>query len=104
MRRAPRLDGNQHAIVDALQRVGASVQSLASVGDGCVDLLVGYRRLNFLLELKDPSKPPSKRKLTPAQEEWHARWRGQRAIVETADQALRVIGVVRALAKVEARP
>lgn len=104
MRRAPKLDGNQHAIVKALQGVGASVQSLASVGDGCVDLLVGYRAANYIMEIKDPSKPPSKRKLTLAQAAWHARWRGQKAIVETVDQALYVIGAVRTLATAEATP
>lgn len=43
MRRAARTDANQTAIVEALRKCGASVQSLAAVGKGVPDLLVGLR-------------------------------------------------------------
>ena len=52
MRRAAKVDGNQAEIVSALRQVGAEVQSLASVGQGVPDLLVGFRSRNFLLECK----------------------------------------------------
>ena len=95
MRFAARVDGNQAAIVGGLRACGASVQSLAPIGAGCADLLVGHRGRNWLMELKDPSKPPSARKLTPAQVEWHRTWCGQVAVVETVEQALGAIGVGR---------
>jgi hypothetical protein len=38
-----------------------------------------------MVELKDGDKPPSARKLTPAQREWHESWRGQVCIVTSLD-------------------
>jgi hypothetical protein len=59
------VDDNQRQIVDALRRVGCSVWSLAGVGKGFPDLAVGFRGRNLFLEVKDGSKPPCKRRLTP---------------------------------------
>lgn len=96
MRRAAKIDGNQTAIVAALRAAGASVQSLAAVGDGVPDLLVGFRGQTLLVEVKDSSQPPNKRKLTPDQLEWHGAWRGgPLAVVDGVEAALRVLGVVR---------
>ena len=92
MRLAARTDANQADIVKALLDIGASVQILAAVGQGCPDLLVGLAGRNFLLEVKNGSKPPSKRKLTPAEAEWHAEWRGQVCVVESVEAALEIIG------------
>lgn len=74
--RAARTDDNQAAIVKALRTAGATVQSLARIGGGCPDLLVGRRGKTLLLELKDGAKPPSARKLTGDQVVWHRDWRG----------------------------
>ena len=60
-----RIDDNQEGIVAALREAGATVQSTAAVGSGCPDLIVGYEGRNFLLEVKDGEKPPSRRALTP---------------------------------------
>lgn len=87
-------DANQAAIVRTLRQAGASVQPIHMVGSGTPDLLVGYRGLNFVLEVKDGSKPPSARRLTPDEREWHDAWRGQVWIVETEDEALRAVGAV----------
>lgn len=93
VRRAAKVDANQTEIVKALRQVGASVQSLASTGKGCPDLLVGIRGLNFLIEVKDGAKPKSDRKLTPDQVVWHQTWRGRVYVVESVEQALEVIRV-----------
>lgn len=94
MRRAAKIDRNQPEIVAALERVGAVVQHLHAVGAGCPDLLIGFRGANWLAEVKDGALPPSGRKLTDAQIRWHLLWRGQVAVVESVDDALRLIGVV----------
>lgn len=93
MKRA-RVDENQRQIVAALRQAGASVQHLHAVGQGCPDILVGFRGANHLLELKDGSKPPSARGLTDAQLRWHSIWQGQVAIAEDEEQALRIIGAI----------
>lgn len=93
MRKA-RVDDNHAEIVAALRQVGCSVQSLASLGNGCPDLLVGTHKANFLLEVKDGRKSPSRRKLTPDEKDWHEAWRGQVCVVESVNDALRVVGIM----------
>lgn len=77
MRRAAKVDVNQSDIVDAFRRLGATVQTLHSVGQGVPDLLVGYRGNNYLIEVKDGAKT----KLTDDQVAWHNRWAGQVVII-----------------------
>jgi hypothetical protein len=93
MRRAARTDANQTELVDALRAVGATVQPLHAVGMGCPDLMVGYRGTNYLIEVKDGNKVPSKRKLTADQVNWHKTWQGQKSIATTPTEALAIIGV-----------
>ena len=95
-RRAARIDGNQQAIVEALRAAGATVKIVSSVGDGFGDLVVGAHGVNYLLEVKDGRKPPSKRLLTPDERRFHAEWRGQIDVVCSVTDALDVIGVRRA--------
>jgi hypothetical protein len=64
---------------------------LHSVGDGCPDLLVGFKGANFLLEIKDGLKSPSKRRLTPDQQNWHELWVGQVAIVTNCAEAIALL-------------
>jgi len=90
--RMARVDENQKAIVIALRRLGASVQSLATVGKGCPDLIVGFRGVNYLLECKNDSKVKSQRQLTPCQVDWHGSWVGAPVgVVENIDQAIAYI-------------
>lgn len=95
MRKIAKIDANQTEIVKALRAVGATVQSLAQVGSGCPDILVGFRDANFLFEIKNPAQPPSGRKLTDDEAKWHAIWRGQKTVVETVDDALKAIGAIK---------
>ena len=81
-RYAKRRDPNEPDIVRALRDVGATVKRLDDI-----DLLVGWRGRNFLLEVKD-----RKGALKPSQEEMVRTWRGQYEIVRSADEALRAIG------------
>lgn len=93
MRRAAKVDGNHSVIVATLRAVGATVQSLAAVGRGVPDLLVGFRGRNYLLEVKDGTKPPSRRRLTDDERTWHSDWRGTVRIVMSPDDALAAVGV-----------
>ena len=93
MKYAARVDANQAEIVDTLRKMGCSVQHLHAVGGGVPDLLIGYRGVNVLLELKDGKKPPSKQKSTDAQVIWHDAWRGQVAVVTSVKEALEAVGV-----------
>jgi len=92
MRRASKVDANQAEIVAALRGVGCSVQPLHAVGGGVPDLLVGFRGMNLLVEVKDGSKRPSARRLTPDQERWHDSWRGTVAVVKDVPEALTLVG------------
>ena len=92
MRRAAKVDGNHGEIVQALRQVGATVQSLAAVGGGVPDLLVGWRGLNLLIEVKDGSRIPSQQKLTPDQERWHEAWSGHPVyVVRSVDETMEVL-------------
>ena len=93
MRRAAKVDENQAEIVRALRELGCSVQSLAAIGQGCPDLLVGRWGRNVLMEIKDGSKSPSRRKLTPAESDWISDWRGEVHVVETVDEARKLMGL-----------
>lgn len=91
MRRAAKIDANHLEIVAALRKIGATVKSLAVVGQGCPDLAVGFQGFNWLLEIKDAKKPPSARKLTEDEERFHREWRGQVAVVTSVEEAIAVV-------------
>ena len=76
MKRAARIDANQTAVVEALRAAGATVHSLAAVGNGVPDLLVGFNGQTLLFEVKDGDKSPSRQKLTAHQKQWHENWQG----------------------------
>lgn len=90
MKYARRADGNQPDIVKALRDADCLVVPTHTIGGGFPDLVVMHKptRRICLIEVKDPSKPKSDRKLTPAQEEFHAAWTGPIYVVETAEQAI----------------
>lgn len=90
--KAAAVDANQPSIVGYLRAIGASVTPLHRVGQGCPDLAVGYQGVNYLIEVKDGDKPPSKRALTDPQKAWHSAWRGQVGIANNIEEALEIIG------------
>ena len=96
MRRAAKVDENQQKIVEILRAAGATVQSLAAIGHGCPDLLVGYQGQTILVEVKDGKKSPSERRLTEDQLKWHGAWNGgPLAIVTDVEGAWRAIGLLK---------
>ena len=94
--RAAKVDANQIQVVSALRAAGATVQSLAGVGKGVPDLLVGHQGHTLLMEVKDGDKSPSQRKLTEDQLKWHREWNGGTlAVVDGPEAALRALRVIK---------
>ena len=89
MRRHGKTDNNQTEIVAGLRAVGASVTSLADLGHGVPDLLVGHHGETFLMEVKTPEGS-----LTPDQVEYNQTWRGRTIMVvrSVEDAIKRVTG------------
>lgn len=63
MIRAAKVDSNQPEIVKALRKVGATVL-ITSQLKNAFDILVGYEGKLFIIEIKDGTLSPSRRKLT----------------------------------------
>lgn len=88
-------DANESEIIAALKAVGADVEPI-STGQGVPDLLVGYKGVNYLIEVKpEPVKGEvfaSSVKLNPKQVKWHSAWGGQVSVARTVEDALKVIG------------
>lgn len=85
---AGRTDANHTEVIDALRAASMKAYSLATVGGGVPDVVVGFRGLTMLLEIKDGAKTPSARKLTADEQNWHDTWPGHVAIVESAEGAV----------------
>lgn len=85
MRRAARIDGNQPELVKELKKIGAVVADTSRLGDGFPDLVVAYKGKNYLVEVKDPSQPPSKRRLTPKEKKFLGVWPAPCFVVETLE-------------------
>lgn len=102
MRRASKTDANQAEIVNALWAAGCSVQSLASIGVGCPDLLCGHADRTILLEVKSDADwrtaAAARGREIPtaaAQARWKASWRGGPVVtVRTVEEALRAVGAL----------
>jgi len=89
--RAKRIDANQNEIVNHLRKIGASVFITSMVGKGFPDIVVGFRKKNFLIELKDSSKPNSAKKLTAHEQAFFDTWKGTVHKCETFDEILQII-------------
>jgi hypothetical protein len=94
--RPKRIDENQPALVKQLRQIpGLKVAHTHTIGDGFPDIVVSFRGVNYMFEIKDPSKSPSRRKLTEDEEKFHNEWTGQIAVVETVTDVLKVINQVK---------
>ena len=94
MRTAARVDANQSEIVKSLRSIpNCKVAITSQLGDGFPDIVVGWQGANYLMEIKDGNKPPSKRKLTPAEKKFHDQWAGQIDVVECIEDCWAVMGI-----------
>ena len=90
-----RIDANHNELVKIARDMGASVQSLAAVGKGCPDLLIGYKGRNLLVEIKDGRKSPSHRYLTISESAWHEGWAGEAYVILSTDQMIKLLQSVK---------
>lgn len=87
MRRAARRDSNEQEIIEALRSRGVFVKQIND--EGAFDLLCNHLGKTILLEVKDGKKPPSARRLSPAEQGFHDGWPGDNLhIVVSVDDAL----------------
>lgn len=81
MRRAAKVDANQDDIVQALKRIGVSVEYIKKP----VDLLICHRGETALMEVKNPD---GKDQLSKEQIDFIARWPGKVHVVRSVQEAL----------------
>jgi RNA polymerase subunit RPABC4/transcription elongation factor Spt4 len=74
-------DANEKDIVEAFKSFGISVERLNTP----LDLLLGYDKRNYLVEVKMPNK-----KLNKKQVEFTENWKGQFIIIYNVDQAIKL--------------
>jgi hypothetical protein len=87
--RAAKIDANQPEIVSAFRRLGCQVAHTHMVGAGFPDIVILRKGRVALVEIKDGAKPPSARKLTKAEAEFHETWPVH--IVESTGDAIRLV-------------
>jgi len=90
VRRQARADANQPAIVAALRKCGFAVWHTHREGNGFPDLTIAKPGWTKLVEIKDGSKPPSARKLTPDEAAFHSMWPDEVLILETVEDVLKL--------------
>lgn len=91
-----RRDANHEELLRAARQVGAEVLDLHKL-PGAMDCLVGFRGSLYLVEIKDGTLAPSRRKLTPAEQDtvWRFQAVGVKVLVVTSvDEMLRGIGAI----------
>lgn len=83
-----RVDANQKAIVTGLRKLGALVLHLHTLGHGAPDLLVQFRGVLYLMEIKTLTGT-----LTPDEVKFHAQWQPVH-IVRSICDAMAVLGLL----------
>ena len=104
-RYAARVDENQPDIVKRLRALpGCSVTSLAKLGRGGPDLLVGYAGENYLFEILNPESRYGRSKRPGStdhnadskgtgirQRQWYEHWQGRVDLVASYEEILEII-------------
>jgi Holliday junction resolvase len=90
-RRAARVDANQNEIVTMLRKMGYSVAITSDCGKGFPDIVVGRSGKNYLFEIKDGNKVPSKQKLTDLEQQFADTWKGQYNVITCLDDAIKIL-------------
>lgn len=99
MRRAAKVDQNQAEIVAAFRKLGCAVFPTHQIGQGFPDIFVrtpGPQPRAYVVEIKDGSKPPSARKLTPAEKLFHDMFSGVVEVVTSVEDVQALVSKWRA--------
>ena len=88
-----KVDDNQKQIVEAFRNLGYSVAHTHTIGKGFPDIIISRNNLNTLVEIKDGSKPLSKRKLTDDEKEFHEKWQGEIIIIESVEDVVKFVNL-----------
>jgi len=88
MRYAKRTDQNQAAIVQALNEIPGCVCYV--LGDP-LDLLIGFRGFNFLVEIKRPDKINQPSSRTKKQKKFIPNWTGQVRVASTLEEIVQLL-------------
>jgi len=75
--------------VAELRALGCSVAVLSGLGGGVPDLLIGFRGVNYLLEVKNLEGRGDK--LTPAESAFFDSWAGQVEVIRDSDEAKKAV-------------
>jgi hypothetical protein len=87
-----RTDNNHAKIMEECRKIPSlSIFSTHTLGKGFPDIVIGYKGINYLFEIKDGDKPKSQRQLTPHEKSFHMKWRGQVNVAYSIDDILNVI-------------
>jgi hypothetical protein len=89
LKKRVRRDYNHATITRQLILRGASVLDIATLGEGAPDILVGFRGVDRLAEIKNPNTSYGRRGQTDLQKTWGRFWNG------------RPVGVIRSEADVD---
>ena len=82
-----KVDNNQLEIVKTFRSMGATVLNLSGVGKGCPDLLIGYKNISVLVEVKSKTG-----KFTEPQLKFMEQWKGGAVNrIDSVDGAIRLI-------------
>ena len=91
MRRVAKVDSNHTEIVNGLRKYGASVLQTHQLKN-CFDIIVGYKGVNIIMEIKDGNKPQSQRKLSEGEQKFKDTWKGgEYHVVLCLDDAINVL-------------
>ena len=83
-----RVDENQKQIIHTFIALGASVLNLSRVGEGCPDILIGYKNVSCLVEIKRNEQS----RYTDSQVKFMQNWRGGPVSrIDSVDAAIRLI-------------
>ena len=80
MRRDARKDDNHNEVAAEFERLVWEVLDISQLKN-CCDMFVAKGYYTVAVEVKDGSKPPSKRKLSAGEIEFRNRWTGAYALV-----------------------
>jgi hypothetical protein len=95
VRTRSRRDGNEKQLVALARKLGATWCSTAST-PGELDGIIGCAGIDVRVEIKDGSRPPSERALTPQEINTIESWAGRKPVViESEDDLIELLNTLR---------